>query len=363
MNAEKTILIVGGSGMIGRKIAKDLASDYPNQVVIAARDVEKASLVASEIGFGVQAQHLDITNRSSVNTALQGVGFVISCVTQRETPHLFLAAITQGCGYTDIAPMWAHKYPLSEALRAEAVNTGARIIIGAGIVPGISSVLARKGADWVGPVESITTTCLLSAGDEYGTNSRENLGEEFATPFKTTIDGQKVLAWPFTRPHKVEFAPPVGTVTAYLMPFVDQLFYPETLGAQTAVSQMAYLPLWLPRLVSALLPIARRASAQRRSGMGRNLDRILAWLKGRYQGLNWWGAHVEVWGAKGIYRASIQGHEQATGTALSGSALLRALVEGEVDRPGIWTAEQVVSPERFLKRLAGHGLIPTVSAS
>ena len=50
----------------------------------------------------------------------------------------------------------------------EAVQTGARVILGAGLVPGLSNVLARIGADRVGQVESVETTCLLSIGDEYG---------------------------------------------------------------------------------------------------------------------------------------------------------------------------------------------------
>src|SRR5512133_2431074 len=182
MKAGKDILIVGGSGMVGRKIAAELAPNYPNRIVIAGRDAKKAAQVASEIGYGVRVHLMDVENRSSVDAVMPEAGNVISCVVQRKTPHLFLSAIAHGCGYTDIAPMWAHTFSLSEALKSEAVHTGARVILGAGMVPGIASIFARMGADCVGPVDSVTSTCLLSAGDKYGVNSRENLQEEFVRP-------------------------------------------------------------------------------------------------------------------------------------------------------------------------------------
>jgi saccharopine dehydrogenase-like NADP-dependent oxidoreductase len=361
MNAGNDILIVGGSGLVGRTTAGDLAQDYPNRVIIAARDVEKASQIAGELGHGVRARRMDVRDRASIEAALPGVGSVISCVAQRGTPHLLLAAVAHGCGYTDIAPMWAHTYRPSEALKAEAVTTGARVILGAGIVAGISNIFARMGADRVGPVDSVASTCLLSAGDEYGINGREYLQEEFITAFKATLNGEKVLVWPFTRPQRVEFAPPLGALTAYLIPFSDQLYYPETLGARTAVSQLAFLPQWPIPPLSTVLSLARRSFLRRPSGMKGGLNRILGWLKRRYKSLDWWGAHVEVRGARGVYRASIQGHVQARGTALSASAFMRALIKGEVEQPGIWAAEQVVPVAPFLKRLAAQGWVPTVN--
>ena len=116
MKADKDILIVGGSGLIGQKIADDLANDYPDRIIIAGRDIEKASRLAADLGRGIRARYIDVNDRFSVDTALQGVGIVMSCVTQRETPLLLLASIAHGCGYTDIAPMWMHKNPPTEAM-------------------------------------------------------------------------------------------------------------------------------------------------------------------------------------------------------------------------------------------------------
>ncbi|MBI1878014.1 MAG: hypothetical protein HYR94_07275 [Chloroflexi bacterium] len=49
-----------------------------------------------------------------------------------------------------------------------------------------------------------------------------------------------------------------------------------------------------------------------------------------------------------------------TGTAIGAAALTRALVEGEVERSGIYFAEQVVPSGPFSERLAARGLVPVV---
>ena len=160
------ILIAGGTGTIGRRIAKNLAPDYPNRVVVAARNLEKARELAAELGQGVRPRRIDVGNRSSIDAALADVGVVISCVAQLETPNLLLASIANGLAYTDIAPMAMKRPSYPAEVTAEAVRTGARVILGAGMVPGISNMLARMGANCVGSVDAVETTCLLSVGDE-----------------------------------------------------------------------------------------------------------------------------------------------------------------------------------------------------
>jgi saccharopine dehydrogenase (NAD+, L-lysine-forming) len=48
-------LITGGYGTVGRRVAADLAPDYPGHVVVAGRSAEKAAQLAAELGHGVRA--------------------------------------------------------------------------------------------------------------------------------------------------------------------------------------------------------------------------------------------------------------------------------------------------------------------
>jgi saccharopine dehydrogenase-like NADP-dependent oxidoreductase len=170
------ILITGGYGTVGCRVAADLASDYPDRVVVAGRNTEKATRLAAELGHGVRGRRGDVGDPGSVEATLDGVGVVMSCIDQPE-PHLLRAVIGRGLAYTDIAPHLMTRRP-TEAMKAEAARSGAWIVLGAGLAPGILSLLARLGADRVGAVEKVEVGVLLSVGDAYGPASRAYLLEE-----------------------------------------------------------------------------------------------------------------------------------------------------------------------------------------
>src|SRR5215204_6166125 len=354
------ILIIGGYGTVGRRVAADLAPDYSGRVVVAGRSAEKAAQLAAELGHGVRGRRVDVGDLGSVEAALDSVGLVMSCIDQPE-PHLLRAAIARGLAYTDIAPHLMTRRP-TEAMRAEAVQTGARIVLGTGLAPGISSLLARLGADRVGAVESIKSNVLLSVGDAYGPASREYLMEEIALPYAVRIEDRELPTRPFAASARVNFPPPLGKRKSYLFPFSDQVFFPETLGARTALSRLALEPPWLGALLSVLIRLRVTAILRRRAGSQERVQRLSAWLQHRYEGRDWYGIVVEVQGARGRIRASLVGRGQASGTAIGAAALVRALAEGEVEQPGTWLAEQVVPPEPFFERLAARGLVPMVEA-
>jgi saccharopine dehydrogenase-like NADP-dependent oxidoreductase len=73
------ILIVGGYGVVGRRIAAELAADYPGRVVIGGRNLGRADEIAATIGHGVCGRRIDIADPSSIAAALEDVVVVISC--------------------------------------------------------------------------------------------------------------------------------------------------------------------------------------------------------------------------------------------------------------------------------------------
>src|SRR5215207_8976636 len=251
MLKDTDILITGGYGTVGRRIAADLTPDYPGRVIVAGRSAEKAARLAAELGHGVRGRRVDVGEPDSVEAALDGVGVVMSCIDQPE-PHLLRSAIGRGLAYTDIAPHLMTRRP-TEAMKAEAAQMGGRIVLGSGLAPGISSLLARLGADRVGAVESVKSNVLLSVGDTYGPASRAYLLEEIALPYTVRIEDREVPTRPFTGSARVNFPQPLGVRTSYLFPFSDQVFYPETLGARTALSRLALEPPWLGALLSVLV--------------------------------------------------------------------------------------------------------------
>jgi saccharopine dehydrogenase (NAD+, L-lysine forming) len=361
MAEQNHILIVGGYGIVGQRLAADLALNYPGRIVVAGRHIEGATQLAARLGHGVRGQSIDVDDANSVEGALHGVSLIVSCIDQSE-PYLLRAAIARGLAYTDITPHLMQRQP-TETMKTDAIRSGARILLGAGLAPGISSMFARLGADRVGDVVRVESNVLLSIGDLFGPASRSYILDEIALPYGVRIDGRQQSTRAFRGAARVTFPPPLGQRTAYLFPFSDQVFFHETLGARTALARLALDPPWLGRALSALVWLGVPSLLQHRAGTPQRLNRLVGWLQQRYAGYDWYGLAVEVQGTGGLVRVSLSGHGQANATAIGAAALVRALYEGEVEHPGIWLAEQIVPPDPFLDRLAAQGLVPLIEVA
>src|SRR5215213_9579613 len=95
----QAILVAGGYGVVGSRIAAQLASLYPDRVVVAGRHLERAQVVAATIGHGVRGRALDVTT-PPLAPALEDVAVIVSCIDQPER-RLMHEAIERGIRYTD----------------------------------------------------------------------------------------------------------------------------------------------------------------------------------------------------------------------------------------------------------------------
>src|SRR4029079_9966917 len=128
------------------------------------RNLAKAEKAAAVIGQGVRGRAIDITMPSSLAAGLVGVAHVISCIDQPGRTLLW-AAVERGLGYTDITPHLTElgRGPAYEKVDSAARASGGRLVLGAGIVPGISSVIVRALATALGGADEIETAPLLGA--------------------------------------------------------------------------------------------------------------------------------------------------------------------------------------------------------
>jgi saccharopine dehydrogenase-like NADP-dependent oxidoreductase len=344
--ADSEILIVGGYGEVGRRLATILARARAGSVVVAGRHPDRAS--------GLPARHIDVDDEASVETALQGVGLVVACVRQRE-PHLLRAAVRNGIAYTSIAPPWVDASAL-DLLRNQATRTGARIVIGAGIEPGISNLLARVGVDRIGKIDAVEIALLLGVGDAYGADSTAFILDEIGQRSTVLVDGRTMPTYAFERSTLVEFPAPLGTRRAYTMPFSDEPYYSTTLGARTSIARLALDPPWLGAAVAGLTRLGTRGWIRR--GGSRAIHGVIERLRRRYADRDRFALRVEVRGGDRIALSTLLGRGQAQATAVGAAAIAEALYAREVEKPGVWHAEQVIAPAPFLARLAVHRLVP-----
>lgn len=272
------IVITGGYGVVGSRVAADLAPDYPGRVIVAGRNLQRAEEVAAAIDHGVRGRMTDITVPSTIDAALDDATLVMSCIDQPPERPLLHAALRRGLHYTDITP---HLTELGRGAAYERIDTtarasGARVLLGAGIVPGTSNMIVRAIADAIGGADTIETSLLLWAGDVTGPASFDYFLQELTMPFEEYITGTSRPARAFTNPQVVDFPAPVGRRIARSFPFADQVLYPLTMGARTVQTRLALDPPWLATFLMLLVRTGavqalagervRRTIARRRKG-------------------------------------------------------------------------------------------------
>jgi saccharopine dehydrogenase (NAD+, L-lysine-forming) len=362
MLARTDILILGGYGVVGRRIAARLASGFPEHVIIAGRDPAAAESACREIGHGCRHRHIDMAERSSIDAGIDGVGTVISCVAQPHH-HAMNAAVERGLAYTDVAP----RLFIDANLRRDADKarrSGACIVLGAGLSPGVSNMMALSLATLVGHPDRIETAILLSLGDEYGRDSLRHVVEAAARPFSVHENGRPRQASAFSEGKRVDFGPGFGVQTAYLFPWSDVVSYPETLRVRSSMGRFALHPTWAAAacgwlVKSGALPQLNARLHRRPHEPLPGLD----WLKRVYAKDDRFSLVVSVTAEGRELRTQLTGRKQAEVTAAAAAEFVRLLASREVDAPGVWLPEEAMMAEPFLRKLAALGYRSTTEGT
>ena len=304
--------------------------------------------------MALAGRSIDIAEPSSVAAALDGVAIIISCIDQPGRTLLW-AAIERGLRYTDITP---HLTELGrgagyEKIDAAARASGALLVLGTGIVPGISNVMVRALADALGGADEIETALLLGAADVSGPASFDYFLQELAMSFDIRVDGedrQRPPLAPRVSSNSRRRSEPSSHTCS---PFPIRSSTPAQWVSRRPLRRLAIEPAWLARTLSMvarsgashLLAVEsiRHAIARRRrdrpSGEGARF-----------------ALRVDVRHGKNSRYATLAGRTQADAAAAGAAGVARILIEGGVRDPGAWMPEQMVEPGPFLSRLASRGL-------
>jgi short subunit dehydrogenase-like uncharacterized protein len=358
------ILIAGGYGVIGGRIAKRLAALFPDRVIVAGRDRGKASAFAADVGNGLRARHIDVDDLSTFDESLSGVGVIVASVTQRN-PTLLEAAVARGLAYTDTTPRLAF-WKGVDGLATRARISGARVVLGAGLSPGFSNMMAARLAAPCARVDSVETSIFLGAGDRYGDDSLNHLIESLTQTFALETNGVVRETCAFNEYQRVAFPLPIGERKAYLFPWSDVVNYPQTLRCHTA---QGYLALDPPALANAVAWLVRHGRsdwlrlAKKRKGLVSILRATASRLTRPGIARDHYSLKVSVTSGECTTYMGLVGRGQADLTAASATQFVRELVDPSTIPVGVWYPEQVINADRFLRAMADEGWVTVTGCS
>ena len=325
------ILIAGGYGAVGSKIARQLAESSANHVIIAGRSLEKARPVANAIG--AQARRIDLNQSESWDAALQDVDLVLACIDQQDTAFLQTLA-ARGIDYIDVTAGDGF------FRKAETLDTATVVALSVGLAPGLSNMLATAATDGMDDVDSIEIGLLMGTGDEHGSAA---IAWSTAQMFDPDAPHDDAI---------VDFGAHFGRRRAYFMDFADQHVLQRTHAATKTITRVTYDSAVLS---STLFWLGRRFAGNK--GMEKLVNRI---------------SHMPTLGsdrcvlsvtAKGrIASRPVErmtqffGRKEASVTAAVAVAVVEDVLDGRF-RPGVHHLHEVADPQSVFQRIEkwGHG--------
>jgi len=373
-------VILGGCGAMGSEATRDLAitSDF-DEITVADLDKEKANALADKLnastGRGhVRAVYLDALDEDALVALIRGQDAVVNTMTYHFALQATRAAIRAGVNYVDLGGL--HNTPKQLALNHEAQVAGVTIVLGCGATPGVTNILARRGADDLDTVDAIHIAFASHRSIAPSPGLLDTILDEFSPEESRFFyeEGRLVEVQPFDGAQLVTFQPPVGTQEVYFVPHSETHTMPRFIGK--GLRRVDVRGAWRPETMQALrLFLNYRLITSDFVQVNGTKLRAKEFLRAHLlQAASKWHArdagdwafllYVEVKGTRAgreasrIYRTSHPGMsdwgQQATAkmTGIPASIGAQLLAHGEGRSTGVVAPEAAFESHRFIAELA-----------
>lgn len=219
------ILALGGAGHIGSGGVRELVKKAPDiEVIIADYHLDKAQMLAAEVGGKTTATKVDANDMDHLVKAMQQADVVLNTVGPYYIygERIVKAAIEAKRHLVDVCDDGDATEKIL-ALDGEARKAGVCVIVGLGATPGITNLMARSGADKLDRVDAIDTAWAWTAIDPKMTGSGivEHYFHAIDGDIITYRDGQWVPIPAMSVVKTFNFIDPIGTFE------VSQVGHPE----------------------------------------------------------------------------------------------------------------------------------------
>lgn len=324
-----TIVVAGATGAVGRHVAALLAN-RGKPVIAMSRHAEAARDVANPLS-GAVGRAGRWTDSSGVEDIEPGT--VVNC-TGIEDTRAVQAWRDAGWAVIDITASSPYALEL-----AGAPTDGPPLVVGVGLIPGLTSVLARDLIANAPDSTSITISCLVGLGEEYGDASRDWTYSQLGRTITTRRDTFRN----FSQSDTIDFPAGFGARPAWRFDFADRALLPDHLGVEVTTrycfdSRIAGRALALASAVPTAARLLQRVNkASRRTVAG---------------GTAWWAGVIETDTGR---RTTAIGRGQSQGTAAIAAVAAERLTQAHA--PAARHLWDLVTAAELVQDVASLGIL------
>ncbi len=356
------VLVIGGSGRIGRSVATDLLAYTSAQVTITGRSQQApASLNA---GSNCTFQSLNLENKEAVESAIAHHDLTVHCAGpfRSRDHHVLTSCIAQGKPYIDVADSPDY---VNQALKykKDAQAAGVTAVISTGIFPGISGSMVRQGIEQLDKAESVHLSYLVAGSGGAGVTVMRTTFIELQTPFMSKLNGRWKTVDPYSEREVLEF-PRYGKGGVYWFNTVEALTVADTFPQlKTIVTKFGSMPDYYNRMtwLMARLPkpvLSNKSLIESVSQISYKMTQVTDPQTG--VGI---AMRIKIDGEKqgkaASYLATFDHEDTAFCAGCGTGAIAQLMLSGQLTKPGVWSVEQALPTPLFEETLAQRQLTVT----
>ncbi len=360
---EMKFIVLGGAGDMASRAVRELAAEPEvHTVTVADCNLLAAEALASELGAKVEAKWVDANDHQALVAAIRGHDAAASGIGPfyRYEARVAQAAIEAGVPYVSLCDDYDGTQAVLE-LDDAAKAAGVTVLTGLGWTPGLSNILARKGAEQFDLVDEVNVSWGSSASDSEGYAVILHTLHIFTGRVPSYQKGRLVQVPAASGKEVMLFPPPVGRVNCYHLGHPEPVTLPRfmnhlrtvTLKGGLSEQPLNDLAIWLARLRLTNTPAKKDV-------LGQIIKATLPFLSKLGEAEEPCSAvRVDVGGWRdGVYRQVSYGAAahmpELTALPLTLGALM--LARGEIEVPGVVAPEACIEAEPFLAELERRGI-------
>ena len=360
------IMVLGGYGTTGLKIAELLLRETDAHVVIAGRRLGEAQAAAQQIGRGddaerVSAQLVDAEDSALLEQRFRDVELVVvASSTAKYVDAVSSAALAAGIDYMDIQYSGS-KLRYLESVQTDIEERGSCFITEGGVHPGLPGALVRFAAGFMDRVQraSVASVMRVDWRDLRPSPATEDeFVEELASFQSLSFEHGEWVASPWWKARRFAFGAPFGIRQA------SPLFLPELRPLPDQHASLTELGFYVSGFNTFVdyvaLPIAWLALRVGRQRLVRPAGKLVGW--GLRKFLRPPFGTVVLIEAKGwkkgrlvSFRGTVRHNDAYALTAIATVACLLQYLDGSIRAPGLQLQALCVDPRRFTTDLERLG--------
>jgi NAD(P)-dependent dehydrogenase (short-subunit alcohol dehydrogenase family) len=347
------VLILGAAGRTGRRTAAELARhEEVTDLIVAGLDYEPLHRFASLFGERVRPGRVDAEDADDVSAACSQAEVVINCAGPTHLTEIpaVKGAIEAGVPYVSLCDDYFAAGEVA-ALDERARSTGALVIPGCGLAPGITTMLAGLARDELDEIDEVELSLAPSFGDLPTDAHATHLVHALASPVPVVSENEKRTADSGGSPHLVYFPEPVGWVETVACAHADMhnLRSPDLRALTVRLGLTERAAMDALRALSSS-PFRSLRAARRALAVAQSLPP---------RGPQWSAARVDVVGNSGGRTATVSLGVVDHLINLATAPLTLAAVElgsGRIKVSGVRSVDKVFDSRDFLAALGARGI-------